>query len=63
VPGGAQTAMRPHSPLGAAAWRLAQLRARGLHVVDLDGDLWLSLDRRRRVRHLQAKLAAVGLYV
>ena len=52
------TLLRPHRAVSGAAWRVAQLRARGLRVLELDVESWRELSKRQRGVLLQAKLAA-----
>lgn len=51
-----QTITKPCRPTGNFEWRACQLRARGLHVLELDGDTWHGMSLRQRTVHLQAKL-------
>lgn len=46
----------PHVPSGKLAWRAMQLRARGLHVIEVDGIKWEPLTLRARAKYLQRLL-------
>lgn len=55
------TTSRPARVIGNALWLTTQLRARGLHVLEVDGDFWRILTRRQRAVHLMHALEALGL--
>lgn len=51
------TITRPLEVVGNAAWYATQLRARGVRVVEVNGDSWRHLSRRERAIHLQELLS------
>ena len=54
------TALQPFQQTSPAVWRTWQLRARGLHVVELDGDAWRQMTEETRAAHLRSLLAGPG---
>jgi hypothetical protein len=54
------TVTRPLQAVGNASWYSTQLRARGLHVVEVNGDSWRFLSRKERGALLQDLLASCG---
>ena len=56
------TITRPLEVVGNAAWHATQLRARGVRVVEVDGDSWRHLSRRERAAHLQHLLAPFAVH-
>lgn len=51
------TITRPLEVVGNAAWQATQLRARGVRVVEVNGDSWRHLSIRQRAAHLQHLLS------
>lgn len=55
------TTSRPAHVIGNAVWLTTQLRTRGLHVCEVDGDYWRILTCRQTAGHLMHALGTLGL--